>query len=183
MQSEGQAFSIWLLPDNDSSALLDPIIDRLANRYGTPGFAAHATLCAGCWNGEESGLIAQVDHLAAAQTQILKLETTGLNYTDSRFQFFYVSLFQGRLTDLQALTRQRLPTSRFPSVGLHVSLMYCDDFSAIDRNLLSNELESSIPPVLGFDTLAVVLPRNNDWTDVSNWETIHVAKLDQEQFL
>lgn len=176
IKSEGQLYSIWLVPGKPTEDAINAIIDRLSQRYGTTGFSAHATLCSGRWTGKQSELVASVEDLAG-RLSALAVESIGIRQTESRFQFFFLALSADDLLNAQDLAQHILPGSRLPEVGPHLSLIYSSDSSGIDRKLLSEELQPQMPEAVVFDRLALVLPKHNNWDDIADWRLEHLVPL------
>ena len=176
MKEEGQSYAIWLVPDDTSGSQLDRLIGELARRFDTPPFAAHATLCSGKWNDETSHLVDAVDQLSQ-HSQAATFDTIGLCQTNAFFQFFYIALAESGFDSLVEKAQGILPTAHRPEVGPHVSLLYSDDYTGIDRIALTSELASKIPTQIQLDTLELVFPKNNNWGDISNWKVVHTSPL------
>ncbi len=172
-----QVYSVWLLPQPQTADVIDGFIDNLGERFDTPKFAAHATLCSGTWQGDDATLVAAVDTLASQSTSLVT-NTNDIRFINSRFQFFYLSLAVDGLRDLQALAQQKLPGSRLPEVGPHLSLIYSDNLHGIDRRQLTEELQPQMPATVSFDRLALVLPEDNNWDDIAHWKIAHITNLD-----
>ena len=171
--SEGQLYSIWLVPRKPTEDAINAIIDRLSQRYGT---SSHSTLCSGTWTGKQSELVAAVDDIAR-QLTAPAVDSIGIRQTENRFQFFYLALSVDDLLTAQGLAIQLLPGSGLPEVGPHISLIYSGDSNGIDRTQLSEELQSQMPDVVVFDRLALVLPRHNNWDDIAHWRLEYVVQL------
>ncbi len=172
-----QRYSIWLLPQQQTANLIDGFIANLGQRFATPGFSAHATLCSGTWVGNDSTLVATLESVAAQSTRVTT-DSNGIRYIDSRFQFFFLGLATDGLRDIQQLALQEFTGARLPRVGPHLSLIYSNDFSGIDRAQLVDELLPQMPAEVEFDRLALVLPRDNNWEDIAHWKIAHIARLD-----
>ncbi len=172
VSDHGQAYAIWLMPAEDDAGLFSALIDELARRLGTPAFPPHATLCSGAWRGSLSDLKTKVDGIAH-QCVAPRVAAAGLGGDDSRFHFFYLALKRDGLAHITRLAERALPSSHRPNVGPHISLIYCEDIEAVDRQKLMRELTPRLPSLIAFGRLALVLPDGNDWHDIENWRSIH----------
>ena len=83
----GQSYAIWLVPSEADELALQVIIDELAQRFGTPRFKPHMTLCSGQWANSVEQLNTCTEAIARESTAVC-VDTRGLDYTDRLFQFF-----------------------------------------------------------------------------------------------
>jgi putative hydrolase of the HAD superfamily len=159
-------YSIWLMPCVEQRAMLEETIRRLANRFDTPPFAPHATLCSGVWKKSQAELMDAVGRLQSALS--VELSSGGIDWTDHWSTFFFVRLTGAE--DLFAFAAEQLNGSHPPSVGPHLSLLYSFGGQSIDRETLRSELAGSLPETIRFDSLAMVRPLTGRWEDVAGWQ-------------
>jgi 2'-5' RNA ligase len=156
------------VPSRADELALQVIIDELAQRFGTPPFKPHMTLCSGRWAISVEQLNACAQAIARESTA-LDLDTIGLNYTDRFFQFFYLVLQAEKIDPLAKAAKQHLPDSRLPQPFPHLSLIYSDAFESIPRQQLQREFMNRISDSITFDRLVCVMPRKNNWGDIDGW--------------
>lgn len=160
-------YAVWLLPESSAEAILEEVIRKIASQFELSRFIPHATLCSGEWSGELPELRKHVEAIAS-ETAIVEADVVGVEGIDSYFQFFYLALDPEALQKVSDIALESLREAHLPSVGPHVSLMYSDDFTGIDRKALAGELKEKILERIVFKSLALVFPRANDWRDVAN---------------
>jgi len=176
MKDEHRAYALWLLPDEPAAMQLETLIGELSERFGTPRFAPHATLCSGIWSGDPSVLAAVSARIAAALPPV-RADTFGADGRDAYFQFFYIALLPDTLDIAVEEALRTLPSAHLPEAGPHVSLMYGDAAAGIDRGALADELADRIPPKIVFGRVALVFPGGNDWREIAKWKTECIFKM------
>lgn len=164
----GQSYAIWLVPSKADELALQAIVDELAQRFETPRFKPHMTLCSGRWTDSVEQLNACAEAIAREVTAAC-VDTLDLRYTDRLFQFFYLVLQAEKVDPIAKIAQQHLPASRLPMPYSHLSLIYSDKFEDIQRQQLKHEFISRIPDAIMFDRLACVMPKQNNWADYDGW--------------
>jgi hypothetical protein len=165
-------YSLWLMPCAEQRKLLQKTICRLADRFGTPVFSPHATLCSGVWERGENELVTVTNRLEKLTP--FSMPVAGVDWTEHGSTFFFVQL-DGRGTAFD-LAAAEVDGSHGPAVGPHVSLLYGFQDLDVDRAALRDELSCSLPAEIRFDELALVCPENGDWSAVKSWQTVYATK-------
>lgn len=170
------AYSIWLVPSHPLRDSLTQLIEELAQRYGTPPFTPHATLCSGNWAGSVEDLKQELDNISSA-LQPVTLATQGIDCCGDKWtQFFYLKLDNERVQPLFDRFGRALEGSHPPDIGAHLSLMYAEPSAGIDRKRLAAELGGRVPRQISFDQLRLITPEGpQSRTDL--WQTQHVTRL------
>lgn len=168
---EAFRYSIWLMPCAEQCDPLEETIRQLAERFGTPPFLPHITLCSGIWEKEESKLNGLVERLAAELP--IPMSAGEIDWTDQWSAFFFLRLSgAGAFFERAAFL---VDGSHLPPVGPHMSLLYALNVSEIDRAALRQELAGCLPPLIYCDRLAVVCPEAGCWEPVNRWHILHTA--------
>lgn len=167
------AYALWLLPAPASGDRLQPCIEELARRHGTPAFAPHITLCSG--EGSADGADRRVAAEALARRwSPLEFPVEGLAWGADFFTFFFLRLRQPPGVDRIAEALAALPGCQGPPVGPHLSLLYADPTpgspgATIDRPQLAQELTPQLSSPIGVDRLALVRPGAGGWRHGWPW--------------
>lgn len=149
--------------------MLEELIRQLAERFGTPLFAPHATLCSGVWKKSEAELIEAVEKVGRSLRESRQsMKGGGIGWTDCWSNFFFLQL-RGA-DDLFARVAEQIEGSNAPAVGPHLSLLYSFGDRLIDREALRAKLAGRLPKIICFDSLALVRPSTGRWEDVDSWE-------------
>lgn len=172
----GQSYAIWLVPSKADELALQAIIDELAQRFGTPRFKPHTTLCSGRWDSSVEQLNTCAEAIAR-ETAAVCVDTHGLEYTDRFFQFFYLVLQAEMIDPIAKAARQLLPNSRQPKPCPHLSLIYSNAFEAIPRQQLQHEFMNRISDTITFDRLVCAMPKQNNWADINGWTVTSECRL------
>ena len=173
--AEPFAYSVWFVPAHPWHEMLARIIGELSQRFGTPVFTPHATLCSAKWEGSLDDLKRKVDGLSAS-LQLMTWATQGINCGDKRTTFFYLKLDNAHAGPLLAHAKRALPDSHSPEIGAHLSLLYAEPHASIDRKALANELADRMPKQIDFDELQLVTPVGRK-TNTEHWQAQHVVRL------
>lgn len=174
--SMDRPFALWLVPVDDQARLFTAIIRDLARRFGTPDFPPHVTLCSGNFITVPEDVMRRMDGVCA-DLRPFSLAVNGIGLTDDFFHFLFVTLAE---IDSSAVFERALrifPEGHGPSVGPHLSLMYGDRGTPIDRARIRAEIQERLPDCIRFDTVQMVLPRRGDWYDVADWHIQHQVSL------
>lgn len=169
-------FALWLVPTEDQARLFTAIIRDLARRFGTPDFPPHVTLCSGNLTTVPEDGMRRMDGLCA-DLRPFSLAVNGIGLADDFFSFLFVSLAE---IDSSAVFERALrifPEGHGPAIGPHLSLMYGDKGTPIDRSRIRAEIQDQLPERIRFDMVQMVMPRRGDWHDVSCWSIHHQTAL------
>jgi Cyclic phosphodiesterase-like protein len=159
-------FAVWLIPAPSDRRWLSKVIQDYAAEYDTPAFEPHLTLYSGAIEPEEN-LQAIVAESIAAESPIT-LEILGLNYAENFFRTGFIAFaLSDRLTQLSCTIRDRLAHPKEYRLEPHLSLMY-KDISIEQKRLAMLRFVVSVQTV-AFDTVKVVMPSSQGWTDVAHW--------------
>jgi hypothetical protein len=173
--AEPFSYSVWFVPARPLRDMLAHLIGELAQRFGTPAFTPHSTLCSGRWDGSLDSLKQKVNAVSASM-QPMTLAAQGIGCGKKRTTFFYLRLDNDLAAPLFAQAKRALHGSDTPEIGAHLSLMYAEPSARIDRKSLANELAERMPQQIDFDELQLVMPvakgRNNE-----NWQLQHVVRV------
>lgn len=167
-------YSIWLMPCAEQRAELDALIQELAERYTTPVFAPHTTLCSGTWTRAEQNLLNSFERFAT-QTVPVELSVQGIDWTDHWASFLFL-----RLAGDDALFERAasgIEGAHLSMVGPHLSLLYGLPPAGFDRAALRQELAGRLPQAIRFDSLALVRPLTGQWKDIESWEIVRGADI------
>ncbi|HZA96658.1 MAG TPA: hypothetical protein VE421_11020 [Burkholderiaceae bacterium] len=174
--AEPFSYSVWLVPAQPLRDALTRVIGELAQRFGTPEFTPHATLCSGKWEASVEVLKQQVDALSSS-LEPMSLATLGIDCGGTRTTFFYLKLDNDQAAPVFTQAKRALPGFLTPEIGAHLSLMYAEPDTGIDRNALANELSNRMPKQIDFDQLQLVRPVDKG-TNTEHWQVLHVVRLD-----
>ncbi len=155
--------------------MLARIISELAQRFSTPAFTPHATLCSGKWEGGLEDLKRRIDRLSSL-LQPTTIATEGIDFGDKKTTFFYLRLDNKLATPVLTQAKHTVPHSHSPPIGAHLSLMYAEPSADIDREALANELADRIPRQIDFDELQLVTPVGRESAS-DHWQPQHVVRL------
>jgi len=169
------SYSVWLVPAHPSRDALARVISEVAQRFGTPAFTPHSTLCSGKWEGGLEALKQLVDRLSSS-LRPMTFATRGIDCGDQRTTFFYLKLDNDQAVPLFTQAARSLPGSHAPEIGAHLSLMYAEPTAGIDRKALANELSDRMPQQIDFDELQLVTPVGED-SSSDHWEPLQVVRL------
>ena len=169
------AYSVWFVPARPLREMLARIISELAQRFGTPAFTPHATLCSGKWEGSLDELKRKVN-AASTSLQPVTLVTHGIDCGEKRTTFFYLKLDNEQAAPLFAQARRALPGSHSPEIGAHLSLMYAEPDAGIDRKALATELAHRLPGQIDFDEVHLLTATDAE-SGIDHWQTHHVIRL------
>jgi hypothetical protein len=169
-------YALWLVPARDDGARIYDIINALADRFNTPRFPPHATLCSGEGQADLFEIKRAMDGLCG-QLPKTRLAVEGIRSCNTRFTFFNIKLANDDSWDTLRRAAAVIPGSAPPDIGPHVSLMYSDRFSDIPRDKLEKEFRHRVPDRIVFDSVKLVTPGANGWQDVNRWEVKHTCQL------
>lgn len=177
MLRSGDLFALWLVPVEDQARLFTAIIRDLARRFGTTVFPPHVTLCSGNLIAlPEEDVIRRMEVLCA-DLRPVSLAVEGFGLTDDFFSFLFVTLVEIDSASVFERALRIFPEGHGPSVGPHLSLMYGDKGTPIDRARIRDVIQNQLPGCIRFDTLQMVMPRRADWHDIAGWDIQHQVSL------
>ncbi len=137
---EGVGASIWLLPSKDIISILNPIISRLSQKYGSPLFEPHITLCKKIKLKNNS---VDVFKKTFRDSNEFEVDVNGINQYSEYFKCVFLSLnMSENFKDFQ-----RKSTSVFKSEinesNPHISLIYAN-ISEDERQKLVDSLSEEL---------------------------------------
>jgi hypothetical protein len=166
-------YAVWLIPRKEQYRDISSVMDDLSERFGIARFQPHATLFSG---DLQDDVYFKFDKLSKVLSTI-SLKVESIAYTDNFFQFFFIKLcdgaFQGKLIEARSVFRN----CRISDIGLHISLIYSDRFTDIDRPLLAKEVFSRLPTNIVFDSIALVITTTGSWHDLNSWKICRSSPL------
>lgn len=172
-------FALWLLPEREATALLQPRLDALADQFGAPRFAPHVTAYGGT-AVIDALLTAACSRLACALVPPL-LEVTALTRGDFLFQTLFLSLNASLSLELwyEQVLRD-LGNPKNYCLKPHLSLLYAPLDETAKQSLAEQEQDwfaQHCPRALCFDRLALVTPGSGGWHDFDAWREVAVWPL------
>lgn len=155
-------YSIWLIPDNKTRAILSQVIEEIAGKYKTPVFEPHATLL-GSIEEKEKVVIEKTKKLAL-KTQRFPVIFGKVEFSTTYFQCVFVRINTNAPLMNLHVQAQKLFGGRKDYVFMpHISLVY-GNFSIPEREKITGEITL---PQLSFiaKTLRIIpnLPNPKDW--------------------
>jgi Cyclic phosphodiesterase-like protein len=159
-------FAVWLIPAPSDRRWLSKVIQDYATEYCTPVFEPHVTLYSGVMQPSENLQAIVAESVASASP--ITLEVMGLNYTADFFKtgFMTFALVE-RLSQLSGAIRDRLCAPQDYLLEPHLSLIY-KDIPIEQKRLAMLRFVVSVQTVT-FDTVKVVMPGAEGWSDVACW--------------
>jgi Cyclic phosphodiesterase-like protein len=159
-------FAVWLIPAPSDRRWLSKVIQDYAVEYDTPAFEPHLTLYSGVVQSGDNLQDIVAESIGAASP--ITLEVMGLNYAENFFRTGFITFgLSDRLLQLSNAIRDRLSNPKEYPLEPHLSLMY-KDISIEQKRLAMLRFVVSVQTVT-FDTVKVVMPSSEGWTDVAHW--------------
>jgi hypothetical protein len=159
-------FAVWLTPAPSDRRWLSKVILDYATEYNSPVFEPHVTVYSGLCGPEDK--LEQIIAQAVTPLKPLTLQIIGLNYTKDFFKSgFIVFSPSDRLTQVFNQIHDRLHTPSDYVLEPHLSLIY-KDIPIDQKRLAMLRFILSISTVT-FDTVKVIMPTNQEWTDIAHW--------------
>ncbi len=174
--THGAPFALWLVPSDDLLDQLRAIVADFANRFNTPLFGPHATLCTVEWSLGLQALQDAMEVLCQGVSPI-SLSVLGLGQTNEYFTFFYIKLADDDPQQVFRRAASGIRGARVPKIGPHISLIYSDRVGEIDRVKLARELSPVLPQRIMFDSVQLVTPQTGTWWDVASWQVTNSLRL------
>jgi 2'-5' RNA ligase len=165
--------SIWLMPDDNDLALLQAIVERLSDEFGTPRFCPHLTLVE---DMERTG--AELSRLLSehfANEQAFRGTIRGILGLPMFFRSLYASFApEGSLLSLKTRSINVFSKGDIASFMPHISLAY--GFTDLQRSQVANALEKELHGrVIHFDSIAVVASAQA--IPIGDWEIVYRQHL------
>jgi hypothetical protein len=169
-EDRASGISLWLVPEGAEADLFARLIDGLASRLGTPGFAPHVTLLPSL-AGREGEVVRRAREMAST------LEPHGLPLgpIEGRSEYFrclYLRVPETlRLLTTRAQARLTFPATREAPFEPHLSLVY-GGLSPEARESLIAELAPRVPARLACTVLEVVRTEGTaaDWHSLARFD-------------
>lgn len=159
-------FAVWLTPASSDRRWLSNIIRDYAAIYASPAFEPHVTVYSGTCGTQDNlaDLLAKV----ADGLKPIALEVAGLGYTENFFRTGFITFAPHEaLTTLSTAIRAQLQSATDYRLDPHLSLIY-KDLTMDQKRLAMLRIILSVQTI-HFDTLKVVKPSGQGWTDISSW--------------
>jgi len=116
-------YSLWLEPDPDTRARLQPLMATLAERLASPLFAPHITLCSPL-HGDPEDLAMYCSQLAT-QTGAIHVTPLSIDHGVSYYRSLYITLdADAPLKALHASACEHFQVPVLSSYFPHISLVY-----------------------------------------------------------
>lgn len=172
-------FALWLLPEREATALLQPRLDALADQFGAPHFAPHVTAYGGTAVIDDV-LTAACARLARALAPP-RLEVSALTRGDFLFQTLFLALKTSAPLALwfEQVCRD-LGNPKNYCLNPHLSLLYAPLDETAKQTLAEQEQDWFVrhcPRTLDFDRLALVTPGPGGWHDFDAWREVVIWPL------
>ena len=159
-------FAVWLIPAPSDRRWLSKVIQDYAAEYSTPVFEPHVTLYSGEIQPSEN--LSEIIAESVAPASPITLEVMGLNYTADFFKTGFITFASiERLSQLSCAICDRLSTPKEYLLEPHLSLIY-KDIPIEQKRLAMLRFVVSVQTVT-FDTVKVVMPGAEGWSDVAHW--------------
>ncbi len=159
-------FAVWLIPAPSDRRWLSKVIQDYAAEYSTPVFEPHVTLYSGEVQSSENLQAIVSESIALAPP--ITLEVMGLNYTADFFKTGFIAFASvERLSQLSCAIRDRLSAPKEYLLDPHLSLIY-KDIPIEQKRLAMLRFIVSVQTIT-FDTVKVVRPGSEGWSDVAHW--------------
>jgi hypothetical protein len=169
-------YAVWLIPSVEHHSFFKGLIADLASRHESHPFAPHMTLCSGEFEEDTPTLLKQVNRLID-DLQPVTLSVEGVGHCNDFFTFLFVQLSNDEAEIPFKLATDIIHNTRKPDVGAHLSLMYSNQYTQIDRTRVIEELLPTLPTKIVFDEVQIVVPKEGDWYDIPNWQVQYARKL------
>lgn len=163
--ADSTPFAVWLIPAPSDRRWLSKVIQDYAAEYDAPAFEPHLTLYSGVVQPKDDlkSILSESSALAP-----ITLEVMGLNYAENFFRTgFIVLALNEHLTQLSRAIHDRLLAPQDYTLEPHLSLMY-KDIPIEQKRLAMLRFIVSVQTIT-FDTIKVVMPSPQGWTDVAHW--------------
>jgi hypothetical protein len=118
----------------------------------------------------------QVDRLCKG-LHCVSLGVKGIDQADDYFHFLFVALTEDNGQSVFRRAIQEIPDAYSPAVGPHLSLMYSDRISEIDRLKISENHCKQLPDRLLFSKIQLVMPSTGNWRDLGCWQVRYTVQL------
>ncbi len=174
LASDEQPFAVWLVPQKDQSAYLSGVIHYLCEEHKADPFEPHCTVVSGITK-DVPALITETERVLP-KLQPVTLEVQKIACGNTLFKTLYVQFRENHLLlqmfkNLQAA----IPENHTDSFSPHASLLY-KEIPLEKRVTIAANLEIPLQET-HFDSVKIIVPRNNRWHDISSWETVFEKKL------
>lgn len=174
--NETRPVSVFLTPAADDFGYAGRLVRQLSERFGTPCFEPHLTLCSG--SVDDMDPLIKIVAEMAGELPPLSLRIKGIGCSDDYFRTLFVafepdSLLAGLHERLGEIIRRREGALFRP----HLSLLY-REMPLAEKETLARSLQPD-RNVIRFDGVKVVAPGNvvAGWRDILRWETLYLALL------
>lgn len=164
--------------DND---VLLPVITKLQKEYcNQPPFEPHVSIY------HSVKLTSLTDTITAISRAISKVkpfmvESEGFDSGPVWSRIFYIKIKPNLILDeIRANIGKELGDTEIRSFIPHISLMYKDELSSIERNKIIGRLQ--IPNTFIIQGIQIISPGtlDNDWRDYTKWEAVHSATFPKQ---
>lgn len=158
-------------PDND---ILQPIISDLQKKYcALPPFKPHLTIY---HTTNLYSLPAAITATTRAVSQIktFMIESDGLDHSETWSKILFIRIKPNPvISAIRTNIGIELGETESSVYTPHISLMYKDELSSIERGNIARNLR--LPNHFRIQGIQIVSPgkSNNDWRDYAEWEVLH----------
>jgi len=166
---EGNGFSLWLMPKNDTYRILDDIIKNISNSHQTVVFKPHLTLIGdlkgskdALWNAFCKGI---------GFMPKLDLEVRSVDYEDFFFKSITLSMKTNSvLFEMRRQTEKIFQLSSRPYLP-HLTLMYSQSVSERTKLKIIHDVISKYPKSILFDRVALysTIGKVDQWYEVKSY--------------
>jgi hypothetical protein len=170
-------YAVWLIPRKEQYYKILSLVDDLSERFGTARFQPHATLFSGDLQDDVYFKFDKLSKVLSTISPRIESIAYKIAYKDTFFQFFFIKLFDDPFRRKLIEARSDFNNCHIADVGLHVSLMYSDRFTDIDRSLLATEVFHRLPTNIVFDSIALVITTTGSWHDLNSWKICRSSPL------
>lgn len=169
---ESMGFILYLSPtDND---VLLPIITNLQLKYcSQPPFEPHLSIYHPTKPITLDNAIKAIT-VATKNIDPFTIEADGFGHQNTWSKIFYINILPNKiLNNISSLIAEVLEDSNQQSFVPHISLMYKDDLTDVDRNNVIAKL--TIPKKYTVQGIYIQSPgkSNLDWRDYTKWINLH----------
>ncbi|MCF7809145.1 MAG: hypothetical protein K9M49_06125 [Candidatus Marinimicrobia bacterium] len=170
-QEKAKGYSIWLLPDDKSTHLLQGTIDTLSARFHSPVFQPHITLL-GQLEGDQLSIMGSFNMLCKGVHPFM-LGVRGIAYQNVFFRSMFCELSEtGELMALNQLARERYGRETDKAYFPHLSLLYSHKSEA-EKQTAVKSLKPQYPDLMTIASFALVKTQG----EVGDWELLKRFEL------
>ena len=178
MSAASRRFAVFLVPAPDDFRYAEGVIRELADRYDTPPFEPHVTLCTGsCADEGELAPLRRALAGAAAETGPLSLRVTGLGTTEEYFRTLFIAFEdEPALRRLHEAAKGAAPGGSDYRFEPHLSLLYAE-MPLAEKEMAARSVTLDRSEIR-FREVKIVTPDPvGGWIDTRRWKTLFRVRL------